>query len=114
MSSSPPSLPNSSNAAIMTGTVRLGRTKWMNPDKGFGFIVDLNTGNDIFVHYTALKRETRGWRGLYPNEYVSYVAEESPNGPVATCVTGVQGGPLMCEHYAKGTLPTPHEEGGAN
>jgi CspA family cold shock protein len=77
----------------------LGRCKWMNASKGFGFIVDLATGKDVFVHYTSLKRATRGFRCLYPNEYVQFVYENSPSGPITRAVSGVKGGPLMCEYY---------------
>ena len=34
---------------MITGTV-----KWFNDAKGFGFIVDDETGNEIFVHITGL------------------------------------------------------------
>ncbi len=32
-----------------------GRVKFFNVTKGFGFIVDSETGEDVFVHATGLK-----------------------------------------------------------
>ncbi len=31
-----------------------GTVKFFNEKKGFGFILDDNTGNDVFVHHTGL------------------------------------------------------------
>lgn len=39
---------------MQTGTV-----KFYNTEKGFGFIVDSNTGEEIFVHKTGLIDEIR-------------------------------------------------------
>ena len=44
------------------------------------------------------QRRDRGWRGLYKGEYVAYHPSMADNGQVcAVEVTGVFGGPLMCE-----------------
>ncbi len=57
----------------MTGTV-----KFFNGSKGFGFITNDETGQDIFVHATALN-------GIELNEgdKVEYVEEEGRKGMVA-------------------------------
>ena len=57
----------------MTGTV-----KFFNGSKGYGFITNDETGQDIFVHATALN-------GLELNEgdKVEYVEEEGRKGMVA-------------------------------
>ena len=57
----------------MTGTV-----KFFNGSKGYGFITNDETGQDIFVHATALN-------GIELNEgdQVEYVEEEGRKGMVA-------------------------------
>ena len=49
------------------------------------------------MHYSALQRSQRGWRGLFKGEYVWFQDEETEQGRSATEVVGVGEGPLMCE-----------------
>jgi CspA family cold shock protein len=39
--------------------MKKGKVKFFNHTKGFGFICDNETGQDIFVHSTGLKDEIR-------------------------------------------------------
>jgi cold shock protein len=39
--------------------MKTGTVKFYNHSKGYGFISDSETGNDIFVHSTGLKTEIR-------------------------------------------------------
>ena len=57
----------------MTGTV-----KFFNGSKGYGFITNDDTGNDIFVHATALNGLE-----LREGDKVEYVEEEGKKGTVA-------------------------------
>lgn len=66
-------------------------------NKGYGFIRDLQTGEDVFVHYSMLQRSSRGWRGLFRGEYVWFLDEAGERGRAATHVCGVREGPLMCD-----------------
>jgi len=60
----------------MTGTV-----KFFNESKGFGFITNDETGNDIFVHVTAIEGEA-----LNEGDKVEYEEEEGRKGIVAAQV----------------------------
>ncbi len=37
--------------------MKKGKVKFFNTSKGFGFIQDIETGQDIFVHVTGLKQD---------------------------------------------------------
>ena len=56
-----------------------GKVKFFNSSKGYGFIIDDETGDDVFVHVTSLN-------GLKINEgdKVEYVIEEGERGKTAT------------------------------
>ena len=45
------------------------RVKWFNDVKGFGFI-EYNEGEDIFVHYSAIKAD--GYKTLSEGQEVSF------------------------------------------
>ena len=57
----------------------LGKVKFFNSSKGYGFIIDDETGEDVFVHVTSLN-------GLKINEgdKVEYVIEEGERAKTAT------------------------------
>ena len=39
--------------------MKKGKVKFFNTSKGFGFIQDSESGQDIFVHVTGLKQDIR-------------------------------------------------------
>ena len=47
-----------------------GKVKWFNAEKGFGFILNEETGKDIFVHYSAIVAE--GYKQLAEGDVVTY------------------------------------------
>lgn len=47
----------------------VGKVKWFDPKKGFGFILG-EEGQDVFVHYTSIVGE--GFRALKDGETVDY------------------------------------------
>lgn len=66
-------------------TMQTGKVKFFNESKGFGFIVNDETGKDIFVHATGLKSE-----GLKEGDHVSYVEEDGRKGKLAIDVVIIE------------------------
>jgi len=60
-----------------------GTVKWFNDTKGFGFIQQ-ETGDDVFVHYTAISGE--GFKTLKEGQEVEFEITEGPKGPQAANV----------------------------
>ncbi|NEV94601.1 MULTISPECIES: cold-shock protein [Psychroflexus] len=58
-----------------------GKVKFFNESKGYGFITNDETGEDIFVHVTGLNGET-----LNEGDEVEYTEEEGRKGMNATDV----------------------------
>lgn len=54
-----------------------GKVKWFNNEKGYGFI-DYVDGEDIFVHYTAIKFD--GYKTLSEGQSVNFDLIETPKG----------------------------------
>jgi CspA family cold shock protein len=57
-----------------------GTVKWFNGSKGYGFI-ERDTGEDIFVHYSAIMME--GFRTLDEGQRVEFVVMDGEKGPQA-------------------------------
>ena len=64
---------------MSTGTV-----KWFNRNKGFGFIVPDDGGDDLFVHHSEIKSE--GYASLDEGQKVEFEIGEGKKGPCATNV----------------------------
>ncbi len=56
---------------------KVGRIKWFNNDKGYGFIEGENN-EDIFVHYSAIKQD--GYKSLAEGQMVEYELLETEKG----------------------------------
>ena len=83
----------------LTGTV-----KWFNNKAGFGFITVCEEGEykdkDIFVHYSSIRVSNSQYKYLLQGEYVDFTlvkANSDTHEFQAMNVSGVKGGPIMCE-----------------
>jgi len=55
-----------------------GTVKWFNNAKGYGFIAPVEGGDDVFVHYSAIKSD--GYKSLKEGQVVSFETETGPKG----------------------------------
>jgi CspA family cold shock protein len=61
----------------------IGKVKWFNNTKGYGFI-GRDEGPDVFVHYSAILGE--GYRSLAEEDSVEFEIIAGPKGPQAANV----------------------------
>lgn len=74
----------------------MGRVKWCNDQKGFGFITPDDGGEDLFVHHSGIKDTGGGFRSLGDGEAVEFEIEHSNDGRTkAVNVTGPDGGSVQ-------------------
>ncbi|GBD00141.1 Cold shock protein CspC [bacterium HR17] len=67
----------------------VGRVKWFNDAKGYGFI-EQEGGEDVFVHFSAI--QGRGYRTLKEGQIVQFDVEQTPKGLRAANVRVVDEG----------------------
>lgn len=78
----------------------LGRVKWFNSRDGYGFITSLDSNEDIFVHQSNVCPKINRYRSLTNGEYVSFdITKDDNEVSQAVNVTGVNGGPLLCDAH---------------
>lgn len=61
----------------------LGKVKWFNDSKGFGFI-ETENGTDVFVHQSAI--HGTGFRSLAEGQKVEFDVTSGPKGQQASNV----------------------------
>lgn len=64
-----------------------GRVKWLNNEKGYGFI-EYTENEDIFVHYSTIRQE--GYKTLTEGQVVEFTLLETMKGLQALDVTVVK------------------------
>tara|TARA_A100000164_G_C21901909_1_gene770959 strand:+ start:347 stop:778 length:432 start_codon:yes stop_codon:yes gene_type:complete len=97
-----------------------GNCKWFNNKIGYGFITVMDgdhKGKDIFVHHSGVQPKNSNFKTLTKGEYISLNIVDGQNGLQAVDVTGILGGPLMCDnvivhrprqHYSNTHYNTPN------
>ena len=53
-----------------------GTVKWFNAQKGYGFITNEATGEEVFVHFSAINAE--GFKSLEEGQKVTFDTETDP------------------------------------
>ena len=61
-----------------SGAMVDGRVKFFNDQKGFGFVVPENGGDDVYVHASALRRS--GLAALTPEQRIRYSTRQGMKG----------------------------------
>ena len=61
-----------------------GTVKWFNAEKGFGFITNEATNEDIFVHFSGIASE--GFKTLEEGQKVTYDTAKGNRGDQAVNV----------------------------
>ena len=59
----------------------IGKVKFFNDQKGYGFIAPEDGGNDAFVHISAVERA--GMRTLTQDQRISYELEQDKRGKMS-------------------------------
>lgn len=66
----------------------LGKVKWFNEEKGYGFIERDDGGEDVFLHHSALDK-SNGFATIADDTPVEFEVEQGPKGPKAAHVLKV-------------------------
>ncbi|MCM1182057.1 MAG: cold-shock protein [Roseburia sp.] len=53
-----------------------GVVKWFNAQKGYGFITNESTNEDVFVHFSAIMSD--GYKTLEEGQRVTFDIEQDP------------------------------------
>ena len=65
----------------------IGKVKWFNESKGFGFITRDDGQKDCFVHYSAI--QGNGFKTLKEGDKVEFDVVQGQKGPAANNVSVV-------------------------
>ena len=65
-----------------------GTVQWFSRVKGYGFIRPDGDEEDVFIHYSLIRGE--GYRNLGRGQRVEFTMEDTPKGPQAVDVVGLE------------------------
>jgi CspA family cold shock protein len=80
-----------------------GTVQWFSRVKGYGFIRPDDSEEDVFVHFSAIRGE--GYRNLSEGQRVEYTVEDTPKGPQAVDVVGLDEAPSVAEPEQESAEP---------
>ena len=66
----------------------IGKVKWFNDSKGFGFITPADGSGDLFVHFKSIRSE--GFKTLNEGDKVEYTAAKGAKGMEARDVSVIR------------------------
>jgi len=105
-----------SNVPVFTDSygTQVGRVKWFRSKLGYGFITTWDNEKsqevDVFVHQSHIKTQHSQYRTLKEGEYVSLNVSVGDDSQQAVDVTGVHGGPLMCDNQHARQSQAEHQD----
>lgn len=79
--------------------------KWFDAKKGYGFIVNPQGGQDIFVHYSQIETEKR-FKTLRTGQVIEYQLHDGPKGPHAINVSFLEEEPADHDEQRQPALPS--------
>ena len=67
----------------------IGKVKWFNNAKGYGFVLPDDGGEDLFIHYSAIQMD--GYKTLKAGQEIQFDIVEGPKGLHAVNIQDVEG-----------------------
>ncbi len=80
----------------------IGRVKWFDATRGFGFLISEGIDGDILIHFSVLREHGR--RSLPEGAVVECVPMKLDRGLQAKKVISIDVGPAVVAHAAAATL----------
>ena len=78
----------------------IGKVKWFNNAKGYGFILPEGGGEDLFAHYSSIQME--GYKTLKAGQDVEYHRLEGPKGFHAVNIRSLEAADSIGSETANG------------
>jgi CspA family cold shock protein len=82
--------------------------KWFDAKKGYGFVVNPQGGQDIFVHYSQIETDKR-FKTLRTGQVIEYQLHDGPKGPHAINVSFLEEEPYSHQEEASPAPPARDE-----